>query len=184
MNRAEQLDGDADTMRLSTSQLRTSPASSQVKVEIAGATHTGHVRKNNEDHFLAVRLQRSLSTITTNIGELELEKNFEEVGYGLLVADGMGGMAAGEVASRMALCKLVELAVNTPDWIMNFNQQSDEAKVMQRLTQRFRQIDEALRDAEVIAAAAASAVDGQWHKVPAIGGVTFGHPSAVVPTDV
>jgi hypothetical protein len=45
-------------------------------------------------------------------------------------------------------------------------------------------IDEALSDAEVIAAAAASAVDGQWHKVPAIAGVTFGHPSAVVPTDV
>ena len=50
--------------------------------------------------------------------------------------------------------------------------------------QRNSTIDEALSDAEVIAAAAASAVDGQWHKVPAIAGVTFGHPSAVVPSDV
>jgi hypothetical protein len=37
-------------------------------------------------------------------------------------------------------------------------------------------IDEALADAEVIAATAASAVDGQWHQVSEIPGATFGHP--------
>ena len=36
--------------------------------------------------------------------------------------------------------------------------------------QRNSTIDEALADAEVIAAAAASAVDGQWHKVPQVPG--------------
>jgi len=36
-------------------------------------------------------------------------------------------------------------------------------------------IDEALADAEVIAAAAASARDGAWHKVAPVPGVTFGH---------
>jgi hypothetical protein len=41
--------------------------------------------------------------------------------------------------------------------------------------QRNSTIQEALADAEVIAAAAASAVDGQWHKVPHITGATFGH---------
>ena len=55
-------------------------------------------------------------------------------------------MAAGEVASRVALCKLVELVVNTPDWIMRFNQNKDETEVMERITQRFRQVDDALRD--------------------------------------
>jgi predicted dehydrogenase len=42
-------------------------------------------------------------------------------------------------------------------------------------------IDEALADAEVIAAAAASAIDGQWHKVSEIPGATFGHPRSGVP---
>ncbi len=37
-------------------------------------------------------------------------------------------------------------------------------------------IEEALADAEVIAATAASAVDGQWHQVPEVAGATFGHP--------
>ena len=46
----------------------------------------------------------------------------------------------------MALCKLIELVVNTPDWIMKLNQREDSAIVMQRMTQRFRQIDDVLRE--------------------------------------
>jgi hypothetical protein len=38
-------------------------------------------------------------------------------------------------------------------------------------------IFEAQSDAEVLAAAAASAEDGQWHKVPGIRDATFGRPS-------
>ena len=45
-------------------------------------------------------------------------------------------------------------------------------------------IAEALADAEVIAAAAASAVDGQWHRVTEVPGATFGHPHSVVPAHV
>ena len=41
--------------------------------------------------------------------------------------------------------------------------------------QRNSTIEEALADAEVISAAAASAEDGQWHYVPRIAGATFGH---------
>ena len=145
MNRGEHSNVD-DTLDLCTSGSQTDPASSQVEVEIAGATHCGHVRNNNEDHYLAVRFQRCLDTLCTNLEETSLARNFEEVGYGLLVADGMGGMAAGEVASQVALCKLVELVVNTPDWTMRFNQTKDETKVLERIIQRFHQVDDALKD--------------------------------------
>jgi PPM family protein phosphatase len=146
MNRVERSNSENDTLELSPIPVKVGPESSQVKVEIAGATHCGHVRTNNEDHFLAVRVHRSLETLCTNLLESRLDQNFEETGYGLLVADGMGGMAAGEVASRIALCKLMELVVNTPDWILKFTQQKDEVDLMQRITQRFRQVDNALRD--------------------------------------
>lgn len=62
-----------------------------------------------------------------------------------MVADGIGGTAAGEVASEMALLKLLELVVNTPDWIMKFNRAQNETRVLQRITQRFQQVDEALK---------------------------------------
>ncbi len=45
--------------------------------------------------------------------------------------------------------------------------------------QRHSTIEEALADAEVIAAASASAVDGLWHQVAAVPGATFGHRAAV-----
>lgn len=141
MNRGPYQNGDEDTL-----EHNLDPASSAVKVDIAAASHRGHVRENNEDHYLAVRFQRSLETLCTNVEEGVLESRFDETGYGMLVADGMGGLAAGEVASRIALCKLVELVVNTPDWIMNYKQRDDVSVVMRRMTQRFRQIDDTLRE--------------------------------------
>src|SRR5436190_21073021 len=117
-------------------------ASSTAEVEIAGLTHTGHVRRNNEDHYLVVRLERSLKTMITNLMDGSLPERFDEVAYGMLVADGMGGYAAGDaagdVASSMALSKLVELAVETPDWVMRMDQRENADTVMRRMTERFR----------------------------------------------
>jgi serine/threonine protein phosphatase PrpC len=121
------------------------PTSSAVEVDIAGLTHTGHVRTNNEDHYLVVRMERSLKTITTNLIEGSLPESFDEVAYGMLVADGMGGYAAGEVASSQALIKLIELAVETPDWVMRMHQRENADTVMRRMTERFRIIDSAMR---------------------------------------
>lgn len=121
------------------------PASSMVEVDIAGLSHTGHVRTNNEDHYLVVRIERSLKTMMTNLTEGSLPERFDEVAYGLLVADGMGGYAAGEVASSQALIKLIELAVETPDWVMRMLHRENANTVMRRMTERFRLIDSELR---------------------------------------
>jgi len=42
----------------------------------------------------------------------------DELNYLMVVADGMGGHAAGEVASRMTISALVALALQIPDWIL------------------------------------------------------------------
>lgn len=133
------------------------PASALVKVDLAGLSHGGHVRPTNEDHYFVARIERSLETLTTNLAPGILPNSFAETAYGLLVADGLGSMAAGEVASSSALCKLVELVVKTPDWIMRLDQSEDMGVVLERMTQRFRQIDDDLRE--------------QATKNPALGGM-------------
>ncbi|HSE30866.1 MAG TPA: protein phosphatase 2C domain-containing protein [Pyrinomonadaceae bacterium] len=114
-------------------------------VEVAAATHRGLVRKNNEDHYLIVEFRRSLKTVDTNLDEALLERSYELGGYGMIVADGMGGMAGGEVASSMALTRLVELVVDTPDWFMSLNPPDHAETVLQRMTERFMNVDEALK---------------------------------------
>lgn len=114
-------------------------------VEYGAATHRGHVRQNNEDHYLVMRFGRSLENLATNLDERVLERSYTLIGYGMLVADGIGGLVAGEVASGLALAKLVELLVDTPDWIMGLEREEDVETVLQRVTQRFLQIDETLK---------------------------------------
>lgn len=75
-----------------------SPRSSAAAVDMAGLTDRGKRRPNNEDHFLISRFGRFLETVDTNLSPADAPFREEETGYGLLVADGMGGHAGGEVA--------------------------------------------------------------------------------------
>lgn len=117
-----------------------------LNVDIAGASHQGHVRENNEDSYLIIRFGRSLERLATNLDGDLLQQNYSLTGYGMLVADGMGGMAAGEVASRLALSTLIELIVDTTDWTLALKRDRDVKTVLDRMTRRFFQIDEILKD--------------------------------------
>lgn len=84
------------------------PTASWGTAEYGQATDRGRVRSNNEDSLLAIPLA-------------ELTGNDEaELGYVFAVADGMGGAAAGERASRTAIEGLASLIrqrfAQTPPW--------------------------------------------------------------------
>jgi protein phosphatase len=68
----------------------------------------------------------------------------EEVAYGLVVADGMGGPACGQVASQLAITTLVSLALHTPDWVIGVRPE-DTRRRMQRMEERWSHVQEALR---------------------------------------
>jgi PPM family protein phosphatase len=61
------------------------------KIELGATTHVGRVRESNEDHFCVVP-------------ELQL----------MIVSDGMGGEASGEVASELAVETIVEHCTEPP----------------------------------------------------------------------
>ncbi len=114
-----------------------------VEVDLAGRSHTGKVRPNNEDNFLVVRFGRFLQPMITSLPDGDLAPEYVDTGYGIVVADGMGGMAAGEVASRQAIALLVNLVLETPDWIMT----PDEAyagEVAARAVSRFDQVNRSI----------------------------------------
>ena len=69
-----------------------------IKVRIVGATDVGLIREHNEDNFIIV----DLSSGETNFLEPR-EIPIGDKGAMLVVCDGMGGAAAGEVASHMAV---------------------------------------------------------------------------------
>ena len=71
---------------------------SGLRVEVFGRTDVGKTRDHNEDSFLVADLSRRLASLLPEVREHEVG----ERGTLLVVADGMGGAAAGEIASDMA----------------------------------------------------------------------------------
>src|SRR6266850_127890 len=74
-----------------------------VRVDSFGLSDRGKVRKDNQDHFYMAKLGRFSQTLATSLPAGELPDRIEEAGYVAVVADGMGGHAAGEVASRTTM---------------------------------------------------------------------------------
>jgi PPM family protein phosphatase len=119
-------------------------AAAAVEVDLGALSHPGKLRPNNEDHFLAVRLQRTMRALLTNLPDGAVPPRHADTAYGLVVADGVGGGPGGEVASRTAIGVLADLVLATPDWIMRLDDQLAE-EVMRRLGERFGTVREALR---------------------------------------
>ena len=96
-------------------------ASSSVRIDVSAETHPGRVRPDNEDQFFVSQLTRSMETILTSLPQGGVPARADEINYVMAVADGMGGHAAGEVASRMVISALVSLALDIPDWFFRID---------------------------------------------------------------
>jgi protein phosphatase len=116
------------------------PFSSSVQIDVGGLSHPGKVRARNEDHFIVTRIGRYLETVLTSLPSGEVPERAEEAGYAMIVADGMGGHAGGELASRMAISGLVKLVLAMPDWIFRLDE-TVAIDATQRSKRRFRDLN-------------------------------------------
>ena len=74
------------------------------EIDVHGVTHPGKVRKNNQDHFVLCSLRKQLVLRFSSIPDATaIMGESERLASLAMVADGVGGAAQGETASRMAL---------------------------------------------------------------------------------
>jgi protein phosphatase len=116
-----------------------------VQVDVAAKSDPGLARGENQDHYVVLRFGRAMECLFTDLPAGTIPNWSEEVGYGMFVADGVGGAAAGEAASRVAIATLLSLALHTPDWILS-SENREVRQVMERFADRYRHIDATLRE--------------------------------------
>jgi len=93
------------------------------KMDCFGLTDTGRVRPRNEDQFLVADLNKSLLVHQTSLSHDDHTRLFGGCqGQLLLVADGMGGHAAGKQASGLAVQSLTHYVLNTMHWFFHLEE--------------------------------------------------------------
>jgi PPM family protein phosphatase len=74
------------------------------QIDVYGLTHRGRVRETNQDHFLICALRKRMDVYLTSLPDIErIPAITERLGFLAMVADGVGGEAGGEQASRSAV---------------------------------------------------------------------------------
>ncbi len=105
-----------------------------IAIRVYAQTHVGKARQGNEDNFLAV------DTVSKDLDELPDIREYALSGRGLtlMVSDGMGGAAAGEVASELAVITTLEQ--------MPFRQAPSETEYQNRLVEALKAANDVITE--------------------------------------
>ena len=104
-----------------------------------GDSDPGRVRASNEDHFVVMELARTMYVHGTNIHQAKSQYSHHR-GHIFIVADGMGGHRAGEVASALTVMTIEGFLLNTLNRFTNL-EGSEEHAVMQEFQAAVAQAD-------------------------------------------
>jgi PPM family protein phosphatase len=113
--------GDPDTVELS---VLVPP----LVAECFGLSDPGRCRSNNEDQFLVAVLDKALKVLQTSLPQPRTRHSTDR-SYLLVVADGMGGEAAGEEASALALSSVEDYVLDALKWFSCCQPRDDDEVV-------------------------------------------------------
>lgn len=90
-------------------------AHSRLTVQAFGLTDRGQVRETNEDQFLIASLTKALRVHSTSLPQPPVNQS-ADCSYLCVEADGMGGRAAGERASALAVESVESFVLESLQW--------------------------------------------------------------------
>jgi len=114
------------------------PPSSTVHVEFGAQTRCGAGHTVNEDHHLIIQLSRHQETLRSSLSDEVIAKRFDEFGYAMIVADGLGDW--GEASSRIALATLMDLVLHFGKWNLRIDHDIAQ-EIMERARRFYRHVD-------------------------------------------
>jgi PPM family protein phosphatase len=126
---------------------RSSSEQREPPCDVAGTTDVGLVRERNEDSFLVADLRRWMLIEQTSLPTGETDRLIgASQGRLLVVADGMGGHTAGDVASSVAVDAVAHYVMYVMPWLLRLDRAEESDEVMDELRASLRQCQQNLRD--------------------------------------
>ncbi len=101
----------------------------EIEVDLHGLSDPGNVRDNNEDHYLVAQLAQRLELLDSNLDVIPENLGCGCSGYLMMVADGVGGNPAGEVASGLAIETATEYISCSLPWFLTLAAKGEKASV-------------------------------------------------------
>jgi len=117
-----------------------SSAGPTILVKSCGLTDRGQIRESNEDNFLIAELARTLWVRQSSLPQPATQHGRNR-GHIFLVADGMGGHQAGEVASALSVASIEAFVLHVLHRFSNLGA-TDEPEVIRELKAALQLADE------------------------------------------
>jgi PPM family protein phosphatase len=121
------------------------PGTPRVWVDFAGRTDAGKVRDHNQDQFLVAKLAKAMRVLATSLPADDSIRLGDDRGALLVVADGMGGHAAGERASALAVNTIEGFVLNSLQWFFRLHV-GEETFLLRELREALKMADRTLGD--------------------------------------
>ncbi len=114
-----------------------------LRVYSHGMTHPGLKRATNEDQFLIATLTKALQVRQTSLPQDDVQYSGPQ-GHLFLVADGVGGNAAGEKASALAVNVIENFVLDTLNWCLQLRSSNAADALLAEFQHAMEQADHQL----------------------------------------